>query len=67
MVDVAVNVTIVPWQTVFAEDTIEMPTGSEEAETMVIALDMTGFVPLMQDELEVIRQVTTSPSEGIKV
>ena len=64
MVGVAVNVTDVPKQTGFSLTAILTATGKLVFTVIVIAFEVAGF-PVVQDELEVKIQVTTSLLAGI--
>ena len=61
MVAVALNVTDVPWQILLAEAEMDMLTGSEVFDCIVIELEATGLLPLIHVALDVTMQVTTSP------
>ena len=59
--------TVVPWQTGLAEAAMETLAGRAVPAVIVIVLDSTGLVPLIQVELDVSQQVTRSPLVGEKV
>ena len=63
MVGVAVKVTEVPAQMLFAETAIDTLTGSNGLTVMVTALEVAGL-PDLQVSLEVRTQVITSPFAG---
>lgn len=64
MVGVAVKVTDIPSHTGFAEAAMAILTGSAVLAAIVIGLERTGFVPLIQVALEVSWQVIMSPFAG---
>jgi len=66
-VGVAVKVTAIPVQTGFAEAVIETDTGIEAEATMVMALEITGLLPVMQVAFEVSSQVMISPFAGEQI
>lgn len=63
----AVKVTEVPWQTGLEEAEMVTEAGRFAAATMVIAFEVTGFIPVIQLLTEVILQVMMSPFAGLQV
>ena len=61
---VAVNVTVVPAQTVLAEGAIETLTGNNGLTVIVTVLEVAGF-PVVHVALEVRTHITALPLEGI--
>ena len=64
MTGVAVNVTVVPWQTLFWFTETEVLTGSMGLTTIVTVFEVAGL-PEMHVRLDVITTYTWSPFVGI--
>jgi hypothetical protein len=65
-IGVAVNVTEVPAQTGLDDAAIDTPAGRFELTTIVTVLDVAGL-PVVQDKVEVITTVITSPLARVDV